>query len=141
MNKIILPLLVFALLQCKSTEKNVSTATLENTYWRLAEMNGKPVITPTDAKEVHMILTSIDSEKRVKGFAGCNNIGGSFTLDGNKISFITISTKMFCQDRMEVEDFLTNALSKAETYSITGEELSLYQGETKLITFQSVYFK
>lgn len=141
MNKIILILLVFALFQCKSAEKNTSTAMLENTYWRLAEMNGEPVATPADAKEVHMILTSVDSEKTVKGFAGCNNIGGSFTLEGNKIHFTTISTKMFCQDRMEVEDFLTNALSKADAYSIKGEELYLYQGETKLITFQSVYFK
>lgn len=141
MNKILLILSVFALFQCKSTEKNASTATLENTYWRVAEMNGKSIGTPADAKEVHMILTSVDSEKRVKGFAGCNNIGGSFTLDGNKIGFITLSTKMFCQDRMEVEDFFLKALSKAETYSIKGEELSLYQGETKWITFQSVYFK
>ena len=97
--------------------------------------------TPADAKEVHMILTSIDTEKRVKGFAGCNNIGGSFTLEGNKIHFTTFSTKMFCSDRMDVEDFFTNSLSKAETYMIKGEELSLYQGETKLITFQSVYLK
>jgi heat shock protein HslJ len=104
-------------------------------------MNGKPLVTPADAKEVHMILASIENEKRVKGFAGCNSIGGSFTLEGNKIHFTIISTKMFCADRMDVEEFFTKALSKAETYEIKGEELSLYKGEIKLITFQSVYFK
>ena len=77
----------------------------------------------------------------MKGFAGCNNMGGNFTLEGNKIHFTIFSTKMFCQDRMDIEDFFTSSLSKTETYIIKGEELSLYQGETKLITFQSVYFK
>jgi heat shock protein HslJ len=141
MNKITLLLLSFALFQCKSTSQNVSTATLENTYWRLAEMNGKPIVTPADSKEVHMILTSTGNEKRVKGFAGCNSMGGGFTLDGNKIHFTTISTKMFCQDRMEVEDFFFKVLSNADTYKINGEELYLYQGETKIASFKSVYFK
>ncbi|MEO7991900.1 MAG: META domain-containing protein [Chryseolinea sp.] len=141
MNKIPLLFVILTLFQCKSTQNDVSTATLENTYWKLSEMNGKPLVTPADAKEVHMILTSIDNEKRVKGFSGCNNIGGNFTLEANKIHFTIISTKMFCSDRMDVEDFFTKALSKAETYIIKGEELSLYQGEAKLITFQSVYFK
>lgn len=141
MNKIALLFIILTLLQCKSTHKNVSTATLENTYWKLSEMNGKPLVTTTDAKEVHMILTSTDNEKRVKGFAGCNSMGGNFTLEGNKIHFTIFSTKMFCQERMDVEDFFTKALSKAETYIIKGEELSLHQGEIKLITFESVYFK
>ncbi len=141
MNKITLLFAILTLFQCKSTQNDVSTATLENTYWKLSEMNGKPLVTPADTKEVHMILTSIDNEKRVKGFAGCNNMGGNFTLEGNKIHFTIFSTKMFCQERMDVEDFFTKALSKAEAYIIKGEELSLYQGETKLITFQSVYFK
>src|SRR6478752_6606978 len=141
MNKIIVLLLAFALLQCKSTPQNVSTATLENTYWRLADMNGKPIVTPADAKEVHMILTSTGNEKRIKGFAGCNSMGGGFTLDGNKIHFTIISTKMFCQDSMEVEDFFFKVLGTADTYEIKGEELYLYQGKTKIASFKSVYLK
>ena len=104
-------------------------------------MNGNVIVTPADAKEVHMILTSTGNEKRVKGFAGCNSMGGGFTLDGNKIHFTTISTKMFCQDRMDVEDFFFKVLSNADTYAINGEELYLYQGKTKIASFKSVYFK
>lgn len=104
-------------------------------------MNGKSIVTPPDAKEVHMILTSTGNEKRIKGFAGCNTMGGSFTLKENKIHFTTLSTKMFCPDRMEVEDSFFKVLSNADTYGINGEELYLYQGETKIATFQSVYFK
>jgi len=117
------------------------TATLENTYWQLVEINGASIATPANAKEVHIILSSVENEKRVKGFAGCNNMGGSFTLDGNKIHFTTISTKMFCQDRMDVEDQFFKVLSNTQTYTIKGEELYLYQGDTKLASFRSVYLK
>ena len=67
MNKFALVFVILTLFQCKSTQNEVSTATLENTYWRLSEMNGKPLVTPADAKEVHMILTSTDNEKKSEG--------------------------------------------------------------------------
>src|SRR6187399_3253231 len=107
--KKILPLLClsFIFIQCKTTKQPATTtvtANLENTYWKLAEMNGQPVITPTDAREVHMILGADRAEKQIKGFAGCNTIGGSYSTDGSKIKFITISTKMFCQDTQEIEN-------------------------------------
>jgi len=137
----LLSLLVVLMVQCKSsktTTMNTPAATLENTYWKLAEMNGQPVITPQDAKEVHMVL---GPEQRVKGFAGCNSIGGNYTLNGTSIKFTTISTKMFCQDRMDVENFLLNTLTKANTFKINGETLELYEGNTLLTTFRAVYLK
>jgi len=138
--KTLLPLLLFALvlLQCKSADNTASTARLENTYWKLAEMNGMPVETPENAKEVHIILSAEKEEKRVKGFGGCNGLGGSYSVDGNKIKFQVLSTKMFC-DRMEVENYLTKALGDADTYVIKGETLELFQGNTFLIRFNSVY--
>ena len=135
-------LLVFiALFNCKPTEKNVSTATLENTYWRLSEVNGKPVTTPADSREVHIILSKDGTETRLKGFGGCNNMGGSYKVEENKISFTVISTKMMCEGRMETEDFLFSVLNKADNYKIKGETLELYQGDEKLTVFQSVYLK
>jgi heat shock protein HslJ len=136
-------LLFFALvlfLQCRSAENNSSVANLENTYWKLAEMNGMPVMTPENAKEVHFVLSSEGNEKRIKGFAGCNGLGGNYTVDGNKIKFTTMTTKMAC-DRLDVENFLTKTLESATTYKINGETLELYEGDTLLATFQSVYLK
>lgn len=138
-------LLMFAfltLVQCKPTEKNMSTATLENTYWKLLEVNGKPLTTPADAREVHMILAKEGSDTRVKGFAGCNNMGGSYTVNGDAIKFTVISTKMMCSpDRMEPENFLFSVLNNADHFKIKGERLELYQGETRLTVFESVYLK
>ena len=141
MIKIILLLLIAVLFQCKSIEKNVDTVTLENTYWRLAEINGKSLVTPTNAREVHIMLSNTETEKHIKGFAGCNAIAGSYSIVGKKIHFIVITTRMFCQDQMDIEDFFTSALTKTETYTIQGDELTLFQGNAKLTMLKAVYFK
>lgn len=134
--------IVFLMAQCKSSSQTTtSTAHLENTYWKLSEMNGMPVVTPADAKEVYFIMTAEGADKRIKGFAGCNSLGGSYTLDGNKIKFTTITTRMMCHDRMDIENYLVQVLSNADSYKITGETLELYRGNTFLAKFDSVYLK
>jgi heat shock protein HslJ len=130
-----------ALVSCKSSQSTESTAQLENTYWRLMEANGKPIVTPPNAREVHMVLGHSDGERRLQGFAGCNGLGGNYTTDGHKIKFTVITTKMYCEERLDVENFLTKALERADRYKIKGEELTLYEGSTVLASFQSVYLK
>lgn len=139
--KIIFPFVLILFIQCKTTETNQSKASLENTYWKLSEVNGMPVETPPNAKEVHMILVNADGEKRIKGFAGCNGLGGDYTTDGNKINFSVITTKIFCEEQMETENILTQSLTDANRYEIKGETLELYQDDTFLIKFQSIYLK
>lgn len=142
-NTLLVLFVLSVLTQCKSTQSPASsTASLVNTYWRLAEMNGEPVQTPANVREAHIILIQEDQENHVKGFAGCNTIGGSFKQDGNSLSFSAFSTKMMCpENQMKVEDFLLKALSTTDNYEINGETLSLLQGETTLAIFQAVYLK
>lgn len=143
MKKVLL-LCLIVVMHCKPAEKTMGAAgtiTLENTHWRLSEMNGMPVITPADAKEVHMVLTSANGEKRITGFAGCNGLGGNYTTDGAKIKFTVITTKMYCQDRMDIENFLTKTLDSANAYLIKGETLELYDGDTFLAKFDAVHLK
>lgn len=128
--------------QCKSSKPSLAaTASLENTYWKLSEMNGMPVVTPADSKEVHFILTKTDNQNQLKGFAGCNTLAGSYKTDGQSISFTAITTRMFCEGRMEVENYLTKTLSEATSYQINGNVLELYQNETFLAKFEAVYLK
>ncbi|RYF98233.1 MAG: META domain-containing protein, partial [Chitinophagaceae bacterium] len=115
-----------------------ATASLTNTYWKLSEMNGKKVETPDNQKEVHIKFAI--KENNFQGFGGCNGLGGSYELTGKDgIKIRTLSTQMYC-DRMEVENFLKNAVTKADRYEINGEKLNLYEGKTLLISFDSVYF-
>ena len=145
MKRILFAFVMFALLQCKSAKPSSdtsSTATLVNTDWRLVEMNGEPVQTPPGVREVHIILTHADQEDKIKGFAGCNNIGGTFKQDGQKLTFSAFSTRMMCPpEQMKVEDFLLKALTAADNYEIKGEKLTLLEGQTVVGRFESVYLK
>jgi len=132
------------LIQCKSTQSasGKPTATLINTYWKLAEANGERIETPAGVREVHIILTVENNENRLKGFAGCNNIGGSFKQDQNKLTFSAFSTKMMCPNQqMKLENFLLDLLSATDNYLIKGEDLMLLEGDTELAIFKAVYLK
>jgi heat shock protein HslJ len=134
--------MLVSLVQCKPTEpKTTSTAHLENTYWRLTEMNGEPLKTPENQREVHIVLAKDGNQTRLQGFAGCNNMGGNYTVNHEKIKFTVIATKMMCEGGMETENYLFGILDKADNYQIEGERLKLYQGKTLIGNFESVYLK
>lgn len=132
---------IIAFVSCKTTMRttpSISTASLTNTYWKLSMIKSEHVKTPENSREVH--IKFVESGKRFLGFAGCNALGGNFALTGsNGIKIDPISTKMFC-DRMETENFLTEALTRANRYLVEGEKLFLFDGKKLLVSFDSVYF-
>ena len=116
-----------------------SNVELVGTYWKLTELMGKPVIAPAGVREIHIILKKQDN--RIQGFAGCNNIIGSYELkDGNLISFKDLaSTRMACPD-MSMEDQFKETLEKADNYSILGDTMSLNKARmAPLARFEAVY--
>ena len=115
-----------------------SKASLENTYWKLTVLNDKPLPnTKPLAREAYMIL----NQGKIKGNSGCNGMGGTYKLDGNKISFSDkgmMMTRMFCKGSVEVE-FL-KVLKKMYMYELKGEYLEIFdKNGTKLARFESVY--
>ncbi|RYY29889.1 MAG: META domain-containing protein [Chitinophagaceae bacterium] len=143
MNKILIACLIVAgvgLAACHNAAKSQTDrpkASLTNTYWKLSMANDRPVVTPDNSREIHIKFRNEGST--LLGFAGCNGLGGNYVLSGeNGIRITAITTKMYC-DRMETENFLTNAITKADNYRVTGEKLSLFQGRKLLATFEAVY--
>ena len=111
---------------------------LENTYWKLIELDGKMVKPPKERKEAHMILKP--GESRVNGNAGCNNFFGSYEVDGETLSFGQMgATMMACLDGMETEQAFLAALGNTDRYTISGLILSLYSGEALLAKFEAVH--
>ena len=109
------------------------------TYWKLTELMGKPVNPPAGVREIHIVLKKQDG--RFQGFAGCNNIMGSYELkDENFIGFKGIaSTKMACPD-MTIENQLMEVLGRVDNYSILGDKLSLNKARmAPLARFKAVY--
>lgn len=134
-------LLVTGLLtvQCKSSQVSKASPSFENTHWRLSEVNGNPIITLEGSRDVYIMMTAEQGENRITGFAGCNNLGGGYSLSGEKVKFTTITTKMMCApEQMAIEDFLLKALTAATSFKISGDELELIDGQVALANFKAV---
>ncbi|HMG91615.1 MAG TPA: META domain-containing protein [Chryseolinea sp.] len=134
--------LFLASVQCKPAKVSKTKSLLENTHWRLSEMNGNPIITLEGSRDVYFMMTSEKGQKKLTGFAGCNSITGGYTLSGDKVKFVIASTKMMCpEEQMAVEDFLLKALSSASSYRVEGNVLELFDGQTSLADFKAIETK
>jgi heat shock protein HslJ len=119
-------------------QNSKSEANLENTYWKLTLLNNQAIPhTKVNTREAYVIL----SQGNIKGNSSCNGLGGTYKLDGNKISFSDkgfMTTRMFCKGSVEVE-FL-KALKQMYKYKLKGEYLEVFDKEDiRLARFESVY--
>ena len=111
-------------------------------YWKLIELNGKPVVVKEDAaSEPHLIFKIEDS--RVFGSGGCNRILGKYELaPGNRIKLSQMAgTLMACLD-MEVEGEFMKTLQVVDNYTVKDDTLSLNRARmAPLAKFKCVYLK
>jgi len=111
---------------------------LENTYWRLAEVEHLMVRTPADAKEAHMKLRG----GNVEGFGGCNGITTTYTREGTRLVFAPFATTMmYCEGRSEIESAFHRALGDHTRFKVSGETLELFKGDALIARFQAMYFE
>ena len=116
----------------------VDHANLFDTYWKLLELQGDPVVTPESMREAHLILASSDA--RAHGFSGCNNFFGGYKSDGDSLSFSAMgATMMACAEGMETEQAFLKALSKTTRATISGQFMELYADDLLLARFEAVY--
>ncbi|MDF2191945.1 META domain-containing protein [Paraflavitalea sp. CAU 1676] len=120
------------------TKDNTAHSSLTNTRWKLTALPALPSGLPKLPKDVFLQLDT----GRIKGFGGCNNYFGGYTVQGDAISFKGIaSTKMFCQETMVVEDKLFDALNNTTHYRITGTRLELLKDKDLLASFEALYLQ
>lgn len=118
-----------------------STASLENTYWKLITLAGKPVNVPDGQREPHLLLHP--EQQRVSGSGGCNRIMGGYTLAGNRLGFGKLaSTLMMCLQGGEQErDFLAS-LERTAGWQVQGQQLTLLAADgSTLATLESRYLR
>lgn len=109
-----------------------NNATLENTHWKLTSLSTMPRGLPALQKEVFLQM----KDGKANGHAGCNSYFGSYTINNTTIHFTGIgSTKMFCQQGMDVENNLFASLNTADNYRISGNQLELLKGSEVLARF------
>lgn len=108
-----------------------------NDIWALKEFNGEKINPKDFARGAPYIELNLKNQKML-GKGGCNDMGASFTMADQKISFGPIrATKMACP-QIGFESKLTSALSgKTLTYKLQGLLLLLNDEENRLV-FQKI---
>jgi heat shock protein HslJ len=111
-------------------------------YWKLKTLEGKDVkMAKNQEKEIYFMLKTNDN--KVVGFAGCNSIFGTYTLEaGNRIRFSQMATTlMACPDVNINEAEFLKVFELADNYTINDDVLSLNVGRrAPLAVFEAVYF-
>ena len=153
MRKLISVFLLIAIVvtACKSTQKASETTLqpvpptttgLQETYWKLTEMMGKPVaLSENNKKDIHIILKKEDNS--VVGFSGCNTIMGKYELkEGNRIRFSAMaSTMMACPD-MATETEFNKMLGTVDNYNLNGNTMTLNKAKmAPMARFEAIVTK
>ncbi|HHT29332.1 META domain-containing protein [Petrimonas mucosa] len=135
---------VIVLGSCISSQKTATTTAIGSTTeiagkkWQLVELRGNRVEEKINGQIPFLQLNS--ENNRYAASAGCNGLGGEYTLkENNRIAFARgISTLMAC-DNMEVESELVKVLEMADNYTLDGDILSLNRARmAPLARFQLV---
>jgi heat shock protein HslJ len=97
---------------------------LTGNLWALTELNGKPLVADTG------ISAKFTSDGEVSGSAGCNRYSGTYTVSGSNITFSLsmATTMMMCEQAvMDQESAYLTALGEAKTYTVSGDQLTLFE--------------
>lgn len=128
---------------CKSPKETsqslINITSLRNTRWVLRSINDHPLPKDENYKDVY-ILFLLDEDK-IRGFAGCNNISGKFSVTENEIEFGNImATKMLC-DNIETENNFLKLINRKVRYELGNDKLTLHSENGTEGYFEAIYLK
>lgn len=111
-----------------------SSGELEGRTWVVTEL----VVDGTAVAPVEgTVITATFEDGAISGIASCNNYFGSYTVDGDSLTFGPLgSTLMFCEGLVQDQEtaYLT-LLSQVDAYTVDGDTLTLRSGGADIITF------
>lgn len=100
-------------------------ASLTDTYWKLLDVNGGPVVVADQMREPQLVLNGQDG--RFAGSGGVNRLMGGYTVDGTTLTFSQVASTMMAgpPEAMAQEQVIVAALGRVRGYRITGDQLTL----------------
>lgn len=104
---------------------------LNGTSWSLSTIDETAALQGT-------LVTLAFADGQVSGSSGCNSYGGSYKVDGEKITIRSlVSTLMACQDTgiMEQEQTYMQYLQNAQIYQIDSDQLQITTVDGKALVF------
>ena len=85
------------------------------------------------------ITINFNPDGKVNGNNSCNNYGGNYKIDKDKLSFgVMMSTKMFCQENAKIESAFMSNLTDVDGFKIHEDVLILLRGNTQVINAKKV---
>jgi heat shock protein HslJ len=109
--------------------EGASAEVLVGPAWQLMELNGRTAPRADRGRPATLQLTA----SRATGFLGCNNFAAGYELDDTNLRFAAlISTRMACQDDMNLERDYGRALEATRSYRISNGRLELL-GESGVV--------
>lgn len=79
------------------------------------------------------------ADGKVNGNNSCNNYGGDYKVEQNKLSFgMMMSTRRFCQETAEIEATFMQNLTEVDGFKIQEQVLILLRGNTHVIEAKKV---
>ena len=124
----------------ETCERGTGEARLTNTYWKILRLGQSEVAASDGQREPNLILRA--GEPDFTATVGCNQILGSYQLDGERLTFTTgPSTLMACPGPLEAwERQLVVVLQEATGWRVDGQTLELLDAAgNPLALLQAVY--
>ncbi|WP_435413384.1 META domain-containing protein [Psychroserpens mesophilus] len=128
---------IIVLKSCGSAQDIASAAntTNMNTQETLSGTYILEQLNETNIATYKLTLEFDSKTNKVSGFAGCNRFFGTYTIEGNGISFSELgATRMMCQDEKNaVENSFFRTIAKVKGFELADGTLSLKNGDTILM--------
>jgi copper homeostasis protein (lipoprotein) len=108
------------------------SANLQDQFWTLVQLNGKPVVLPGSGRAPGLMLHTDNS--RLSGSGGCNQLLGSYSLDGRFVQLnMVAATRMACLGEGNVDSELIDTLTQVRSWNILGQRLEFYDQLGRLL--------
>jgi heat shock protein HslJ len=122
---------------CQTPAGPSSAQSLDGTHWKAIALAGNPVSALDSAREAHLLF---DATNRVSGSDGCNQLAGSYDLEGDAITFGRMAaTRMACANTAGTERAFHDALSRTTRLRMRGDRLELLSADgTPLAAFEAI---
>ncbi len=124
-----------------ATFKRVKTSEyMVEKYWKLKTLDGKEMVMQKDQeREMYFMLKGKD---KVVGFAGCNNINGTYNIEGSKIMFSQMLTTLRACPNVNInESSFLKMFDGVDNFVVNGDDMTLKKANIIVATFEAIYLK
>ncbi len=121
--------------RCGASSGGMTTAALENTYWKLTSLNARAVTVPVGEQEPYLMLNA--GTGRMSGWSGCSGLWGRYRANNQGLTFTTLmSMRTTCASGApgaELERRYLAALRRVSRAKITRQRLELFDARGKVL--------